>query len=533
MKNFNEFLIESELGFNKTKTWYHGTNSDFDKFKYRNGDIGFHFGTVGQANSRIKFMKYETPSIIPVHLKLNNPIRINDIGFFTRDNLIDELSLHHDIKSDKNKLLEIQNSSNVGSIRKALQKYGYDGIVYKNISEVPEADDDREKADNYLEKYHENGKSKDDLDKFMKHDKKARDLAEKHGKDSVIVFKPNQIKSIHAKFKSNGLMESDSTINVNGVERSRTNSLGKPIHATDEGIINFHKWFGDSKAVDESGRPLVLYHGSPHEFSEFNHKRFGSHDKGWLGKGHYFTNDESYASSYGEHKPYYIKTNNPLELNEYGYSFNPDRLHKEYKASNSTELTDILKDDGHDAVHLKYDEDDGLGKFHEINVFHPNQIKIADGSNKMFNDNNKLYENKVAESFSKYILNESIRILNESPLLRDRIYNQSEMLARGADGHLDKAYERYIPIDKLDGLEPEPTNNESDDGLYHAGKAIKRPIEVEYDEGDDKYMVYGGNHRIAQAKANGDTHILSFVKPSSGNYIGKHPLRKNPNKVIL
>ena len=234
MKNFNEFLIESELGFNKTKTWYHGTNSDFDKFKYRNGDIGFHFGTVGQANSRIKFMKYETPSIIPVHLKLNNPIRINDIGFFTRENLIDELSLHHDIKSDKNKLLEIQNSSNVGSIRK------------------------------------------------------ARDLAEKHGKDSVIVFKPNQIKSIHAKFKSNGLMESDSTINVNGVERSRTNSLGKPIHATDEGIINFHKWFGDSKAVDESGRPLVLYHGSPHEFSEFNHKRFGSHDKGWLGKGHYF-----------------------------------------------------------------------------------------------------------------------------------------------------------------------------------------------------------------------------------------------------
>jgi len=52
------------------------------------------------------------------------------------------------------------------------------------------------------------------------------------------------------------------TINIDGTERPTTNSEGKPIYPTEEGVRNFWKWFGDSKVVDDQGRPMVVYHGS-------------------------------------------------------------------------------------------------------------------------------------------------------------------------------------------------------------------------------------------------------------------------------
>ncbi len=55
------------------------------------------------------------------------------------------------------------------------------------------------------------------------------------------------------------------TINFNGKIKPTSNSLGKPIHSTKSGIINFWKWFGDSKVVDEQGRPLVVFRGIHNE----------------------------------------------------------------------------------------------------------------------------------------------------------------------------------------------------------------------------------------------------------------------------
>ena len=57
------------------------------------------------------------------------------------------------------------------------------------------------------------------------------------------------------------------TINVDGVERPRLNSNGKPIAQTDEGIRNFWKWFAGSKVTDDQGRPLVIYHGTAESLS--------------------------------------------------------------------------------------------------------------------------------------------------------------------------------------------------------------------------------------------------------------------------
>ena len=58
-------------------------------------------------------------------------------------------------------------------------------------------------------------------------------------------------------------------VNVDGVMRPTTNSEGNPIAQTLAGIRNFYKWFGDSKVVDDQGRPMVMYHATGKDFNEF------------------------------------------------------------------------------------------------------------------------------------------------------------------------------------------------------------------------------------------------------------------------
>jgi len=59
------------------------------------------------------------------------------------------------------------------------------------------------------------------------------------------------------------------TLTVDSKTRPRFNSLGLPIHKTDEGVANFWRWFGDSVVVDTAGRPRVVYHGTSKKFTTF------------------------------------------------------------------------------------------------------------------------------------------------------------------------------------------------------------------------------------------------------------------------
>lgn len=86
-------------------------------------------------------------------------------------------------------------------------------------------------------------------------------------------------------------------IDIDGVPRPVHNSLGECIHSSDAGIANFWRWFGNSKAVDAAGRPLVLYHGTDAEFSVFDIKKMRA---GRWGKGFYFADSTERAVQYGE-----------------------------------------------------------------------------------------------------------------------------------------------------------------------------------------------------------------------------------------
>jgi hypothetical protein len=60
---------------------------------------------------------------------------------------------------------------------------------------------------------------------------------------------------------------------------------------------DFTRWFGDSKVVDESGKPIILFHGTQHGgFSRFDPKK--SDPDALYGRGFYFTQDPEIASQY-------------------------------------------------------------------------------------------------------------------------------------------------------------------------------------------------------------------------------------------
>jgi N12 class adenine-specific DNA methylase/tRNA1(Val) A37 N6-methylase TrmN6 len=75
----------------------------------------------------------------------------------------------------------------------------------------------------------------------------------------------------------------------------------------------FRKWFGDSKVVDADGKPLVVYHGTTRDFSQFDPERaetdFGS----------FFTDQADHAQEYsqgngGNMMPVYLSIKNPYEV---------------------------------------------------------------------------------------------------------------------------------------------------------------------------------------------------------------------------
>lgn len=84
----------------------------------------------------------------------------------------------------------------------------------------------------------------------------------------------------------------------------------------------FKKWFGDSKVVDENGEPLVVYHGTNEEFSEFNQNRIGegTGNDGHYGYGFYFSKFRMEAEIYGNRIiEAYLSIKNPFTGEEFQY----------------------------------------------------------------------------------------------------------------------------------------------------------------------------------------------------------------------
>lgn len=203
------------------------------------------------------------------------------------------------------------------------------------------------------------------------------------------------------------------TINIDGIERPTTNNKGNLIHPTKEGIQNFWKWFGDSKVVDEQGRPLEVYHGQPYRYEYkdgdviavepkkidvFNNEnpRFLRKDN----KGFYFSDKrtaEDYAEG-GNVYAVYLSSLNPFTWNHSSKETFITITKNKNVVPNFLTETDVLrlKDAGYDGVITE----SIFGKKEQFIVFESNQIKSTTENIGTFSkqDNNILFQEAVFDN---------------------------------------------------------------------------------------------------------------------------------------
>jgi hypothetical protein len=202
------------------------------------------------------------------------------------------------------------------------------------------------------------------------------------------------------------LLESDHPmIEVDGVLKHRHNSLGQPIHHTDDGIKNFHRWFTDSQAVDQHGRPKVYYHGTNQDFMEFNRKALPHKKDGLDSIGSWFTDSTERASDYGGTiMPVYLNIKTPMvlksfdELKDYWKDAQPRRglSAKDHRQNPHWGSSDaFINEWGHIFDGVRIDAH-GTGEFKDQSIlltFNPeHQVKSAIGNSGSFSHPTKITE---------------------------------------------------------------------------------------------------------------------------------------------
>lgn len=206
------------------------------------------------------------------------------------------------------------------------------------------------------------------------------------------------------------------TIEVDGVQRPTTNSNGQRIATTEQGLVNFWRWFGDSKVVDAEGRPLVVYRGegTGGDFEQFDRRMTGEN-------AFFFTADKSIASVYArgqEPRQFYLKSEKLVDITrgkdsadfirkwakvwdewvdrQSGEEVDPVEYVREgrlfdYEGDWSGErwkdLQATIESEGFDGAVLP-DWDNDTGMFKAIVVFTPTQIKSATGNTGNFDPTN-------------------------------------------------------------------------------------------------------------------------------------------------
>lgn len=190
---------------------------------------------------------------------------------------------------------------------------------------------------------------------------------------------------------------------------------------TDINTPEFKAWFGDSKVVDESGKPLVVYHGTNADFDTFDR---GKASSAYGSKyGFYFANKEV-AEDYGDVKPFYLAMKKPYEvdveneINELLFDYDGDVAEAEadgYRISHwrgetredfeATDSATSYLDDNYDDIFARAEENgaDGIivrgtdGSFDYV-VFEPNQIKSVYNQGTWNAGNDNIYYSRTGET---------------------------------------------------------------------------------------------------------------------------------------
>lgn len=179
----------------------------------------------------------------------------------------------------------------------------------------------------------------------------------------------------------------------------------------------FKDWFGDwennpkdaSKAVDENGEPLVVYHGTPKNFSTFK-------------DGVIFTTANEIAADkhYGKAIPLFINIRNVRTIDYKGKDYTQNPLKEEYpKPENVFDTIDniarVNKDKGFDGTIILNVKDSTSYGIDEYIATNSNQVKSATNNACRFStNNNEIYSYELSSLSGKELKDELSLIEQES-----------------------------------------------------------------------------------------------------------------------
>ena len=179
------------------------------------------------------------------------------------------------------------------------------------------------------------------------------------------------------------------TININGVERTVYNSNGDRIAMSEPALRNFYNWFGDSKVVNEQGRPLVVYHNTDKDIKAFDiNKARATMDI----QGIFFAPKSDPYKEYGPIEyPVYLKIENPVD---YAQAYEGFDMSVEGAGIRQREK---LQSQGYDGAILTED-----GVPYEYIAFCSNQIKSTSNRGTYSESDNIYYQSAFAGSRVDY-----------------------------------------------------------------------------------------------------------------------------------
>jgi hypothetical protein len=245
----------------------------------------------------------------------------------------------------------------------------------------------------------------------------------------------------------------------------------------------FKAWFGDwendpensSKVVDENGEPLVVYHGTNYNFNIFQGR-----------KAYYFAEDKKYADfiidNYRGRKEYskvlecflsikkIVKVKFLIETNIVALFLNENK----YLINKKAGLY------GKDDI-----EDDYISKLKGIDTsvyvcLHPNQIKLADGSNTTFDENNDDIRYKEGGNISNMTPSE-IKAFYDTPegkKLDAETYAEWKRLVNMSKSELEKFYNSVEG--KEAGLSPEEAKEQGINYGRESARWIMKMKDIPY-----------------------------------------------------
>ncbi len=210
--------------------------------------------------------------------------------------------------------------------------------------------------------------------------------------------------------------------------RSRTGPETVPLFAIRQiDTPEFKKWFGDSKVVDENGNPLVVYHGTRHDFDAFTIGEEGAFFAAKPSVAGVFTlkdPEESYTDFDEGARiiPVYLSIENPLVITPEEYlsakAFGGKDIGDRYEAEEA----------GYDGIRITPNKNFGPEWSADVWVaFSPEQIKSATGNIGTFDETNPDIRYSVRES----IKDKMLRLIIDNPAGFTIDVTTGEMVTKG------------------------------------------------------------------------------------------------------